>query len=186
LPEHRTVVGLHGSHAPATQNGKAPPQAVAVPQWPVASHVCTPLLEHWVAPGAQTPPHALPVHTKGHATGLPHVPPAHVSRPLPEHWKVPFAHETAHAPAVQTGMAPEQAAPAVVHCPVMSQLCGCWPLHWTAFGVQTPVHVPPMHAYGHDAPVPCQLPSWQVCGSWPMHSVAPGPQTPTHAPETHV
>jgi hypothetical protein len=40
-------------HAPLTQADAA--QGTAAPYSPLELHVCTPLLEHWVAPGAHTP-----------------------------------------------------------------------------------------------------------------------------------
>jgi len=44
-------------HAPATH--VEPLHVTAVPHVPLDWHVCTPLPEHWVAPGVQTPPQAL-------------------------------------------------------------------------------------------------------------------------------
>jgi hypothetical protein len=48
-PEHCPAV-----HAPLAQ-------AWVVPQFPVASHVCTPVPMHWTAPGAHEPWHEAPV-----------------------------------------------------------------------------------------------------------------------------
>ena len=67
---------------------------------PVAVHVSTPLPEHCVDPGAQTPVHTPATHDwLTHATGALHVPfDPHVSTPLPEHWVAPGAQTPVHAP----------------------------------------------------------------------------------------
>jgi hypothetical protein len=49
--------------------------ARGVLQYPVELQVCTPLPEHWVAPGVHTPEHWPLVHTYVHDTGLLQVPP---------------------------------------------------------------------------------------------------------------
>jgi hypothetical protein len=52
-----------------------PAQSFAVPQVPVASQVWTPLPEHFVSPGLQTPTHAPWTHAWAvQAFAAPHVP----------------------------------------------------------------------------------------------------------------
>jgi hypothetical protein len=64
LLAHCLAPGEHATHAPLRHTGVEPPHAVALPQLPVASHVCTSVpSEHCVAPGLQTPAHAEPVQT---------------------------------------------------------------------------------------------------------------------------
>jgi hypothetical protein len=60
---------------------------------PLAPHVCTPLPEHWVAPGVHEPEHApLTQAELEQAAAVPHCPEAsQVSTPLPEHRAVPGA-----------------------------------------------------------------------------------------------
>ena len=131
-------------------------QPAKLPHWPFAPQVCTPLLEHWVAPGV---------------------------------------HAEAQAPAVHTLA---QGAPVFCQVPLASHVCGCWPLHCSAPGVQTPVHVaaaepaspedwPPLQTYGHVAPCACHAPvESHVCGSLLLQRVRPGLHAPEHAPATHV
>jgi hypothetical protein len=66
----------------------------------------------------------------------------HVSTPLPEHCVAPFVHEPWHVPLLHTN---GHAEPVFCQVPVLSQVCGCWPLHCTAFGVQTPEQIPALH-----------------------------------------
>src|ERR1017187_6390234 len=47
--------------APLAQNGVVPLHATAVPHWPFAPHVCTPLPEHSVALSVQPPPSLPPL-----------------------------------------------------------------------------------------------------------------------------
>ena len=84
-------------HAPVTQAELV--QAEAVPHVPLAEQVCTPLLEHCVDPGTQTPVQLPLAHANVHAEALPHCPVAlHVCTPLPEHCTAPGVHTPVHAP----------------------------------------------------------------------------------------
>jgi hypothetical protein len=47
-------LGGLAAHAPLAQNGVLEVQETALPHWPHASHVCTPLPEHCVAFGVHT------------------------------------------------------------------------------------------------------------------------------------
>jgi hypothetical protein len=80
-------------------------QATALPHWPMMSQVCTPLPEHLVAPGTQTPWHdavvLLGTQPKGQSEGGPQVPFAEqVSTP----WVRPPSSPVAHClvPGAQT------------------------------------------------------------------------------------
>jgi hypothetical protein len=79
-------------HAPPSHIPLA--HCTAVPQVPVTEQVSTPLLEHWVEPGAHTPVHAPETQawlTQG--TGVPQLAVAsHVCAPLPEHCVAPGTH----------------------------------------------------------------------------------------------
>ncbi len=68
--EHIVEPGLHTPvHALPTQAW--PAQFTGLPHCPVESHVCRPLPEHCLLPGAQTPPQLVPTHTYGQVTELP-------------------------------------------------------------------------------------------------------------------
>jgi hypothetical protein len=80
-----------------------------------------------------------------------------------------------------------QAEPELCQAPVLSQVCGCWPLHRVAPGVHTPVHEPDTHAWLVHADAvphcPCELQVWTPL---PEHLTAPGVHTPEQAPEMHA
>ena len=73
------------------------------------------------------------------------------------HFFAPGVQAPVHAPvaAAQTNM---QAEPESFHDPVLSQICGCRPLHFFASGLQTPLQLPPLHTLGQAAPLSFQLP----------------------------
>jgi len=143
------VPGVHAAHAPLTQNGVLPVHADELDHCPVASHVCTLVPEHWVAPGVHTPVHAPSLHTYGHAIGLPQRPPLHICTPLPEHCvsfvvhalveHAPALHVTAHA-----GVTPPSSSGVFCQVPVALHVCGWLPLHCVAPGVHTPEQLPPL------------------------------------------
>jgi hypothetical protein len=67
---HIVVPGVHiPVHPPLTQAMLL--HATGVPHWPEVLHVCTPLPEHCLAPGLQTPPQLVPTHAYWHAMGFP-------------------------------------------------------------------------------------------------------------------
>ena len=73
-------------------------------------------------------------------------------------------HTPAHAPLgpLQTK---GQEVPLFTHCAPLLQVCGWSPLHFTAFGVQTPVQAPVLQRKGQAVPMFCQVPvASQVCG----------------------
>jgi hypothetical protein len=73
-------------------------------------------------------------------------------------------HTPAHAPVVAL-QTKGQAAPPFTHCALLLQVCGWSPLHFTAFGVQTPVQAPALQRKGQAAAIFCQVPvASQVCG----------------------
>jgi hypothetical protein len=77
-----------------------------------------------------------------------------------------------------------QAAPVFCQVPVLSQVCGCCPVHCLFPGVQVPLQVPvvPLQTLGQAVPVFCQAPVVsQVCGCWPLHCLSPGVQAPVQA-----
>jgi hypothetical protein len=167
--------------------------ATAVPQLPVASHVCTPLVvvEHCVAPGVQTPVQApLAQAWLLQGAAVPHDPLAlHVWTASPEHCVAPGLQAT-HAPPRHTG-APLEHASAAPHWPEELQVCTPPPdppsaPHWVDPGVQTPVHAPPLHTYWQLDAGP-QVPfAVHVSTPFPAHWVAPTEQADTHAPAVHT
>ncbi len=182
---HCVAPGVHIAHAPLTHTAVDPVHARAVPQLPVASHVCTPLLEHCVAPGLHTPeqhaamPPSQPVvaHTYGQLWRLPQAPAVQVSTPLFEHCAEPVVQPVVQTPLVHVFA---HGIPLFCHVPVASHVCGCWPLHCIADGVQTPVHVavpwppsapasdaePPTQTYGQVVLPPCHWPLMShACGT---------------------
>ena len=92
-----------------------------VDQFPVASHVSTPLFTHCLLPTAQTPwqdavlplsTHVLFVHGE---SVVPHWPlPPQVCTALPEHCDVPGEHAPVHTPPLQVPAVQPEVAP---HCP---------------------------------------------------------------------
>jgi hypothetical protein len=164
-------------------------QATAAPQFPVASHVATPLPEHWVAPGTQTPPHAPLAHAKGQALGALHVPlEVHVSSPLPEHCVALGAHCPLHAPATHVWFVHAVVPP---HWPFEPQVWTPLPEQRVAPGAHTPPQAPFTQAYVHALGAP-NVPAVQV--STPLapaspvgaHVVDPGEHTPWHDAEPPV
>ncbi len=91
------------------------------PKLPSDWHVCTPLPEHWVAAGTQTPVHLPLTHAELlQATAVPQVPlELQVCTPLPEHRVVPGVHEPVHDPFTQAWL--EHAA-AFCQVPVLLQV----------------------------------------------------------------
>jgi hypothetical protein len=175
---HETWFVVPGAHEPV----HAPPmhvsfmQSTAVPHWPHASHVCTPLLValHCLAPG---------VHTG--ALGQEHGPQpqdgVHVCVPYVLHACVAFA---AHAPC----------PPHVPSChtPLALHVCVLVPQfpHATGFlspGLHMPVHPPPLQTYEHEVPLLSQVPpSLHFCGCMLLHCPAPGLHDPAHVPPLHT
>ena len=73
--EQVVVVGVHDpEHAPLTHAWFE--HATALPHWPSAPQVWTPLPEQVVDPGTHTPPQAPFTHANEHALAGPHVPEA--------------------------------------------------------------------------------------------------------------
>jgi hypothetical protein len=90
---------------------------------------------------------------------------------LPEHCVAPGVQDPeTHAPLLQT---PAHAAPLFCQVPVLSQVCGCDPVHWVAPGVQLPVQVPLWQTYAHVDPVfphvPVLLHVWGCSGLEVLH-----------------
>lgn len=72
-----------------------------------------------------------------------------------------------HADETQ-GVLPPQA-------PLEEHVSTLLPVHRVAFGVHTPVQLPPTHAWFEHAEPFCQTPpESQVCGVCPLHCLAPG------------
>lgn len=92
-----------------------------MPQLPAALHVWTPLPEHWVLPGAQTPVH--PPATQAwlpQSIGAPQAPvPSQTSTAFPAHWVAPAMQGP--AASAETSLGPSSvwssAAPTVVSAP---------------------------------------------------------------------
>jgi hypothetical protein len=155
--------------------------ATAGLQFPVASQVCTPLLEleHCTEPGMHTPLHVpmpgLLMHAwLVHATGVPHIPPVlHDCTLLPEHWEVPGMHTPVHTPFMHTEFVQFTVAP---HVPLAVQV---WtpavPEHCFWVGAHTPVQTPETHVWfthADGAPhVPDGLQVWTLLFE---HCVVPG------------
>ncbi len=76
----------------------------ALPNCPEELHVCRPLPEHCVVPGAHDPVHAPALHTFGHTDPLfCQVPlPSHVCGCRPLHCTAPGEHDPLQAPAEHT------------------------------------------------------------------------------------
>jgi hypothetical protein len=116
---HATGLVCPGAHVPT----HVPPthvwfaHAMGAPQWPVPSHVSTPLPEHSVAPAmGHAPEHCPAVHAPLlHGDGAlhavhPSVPSAHVWTPVPSHCVAPAVHAPVH------GAASGPAAPSGTTC----------------------------------------------------------------------
>jgi hypothetical protein len=96
-------------HAPATHVWSL--QAMAAPQWPVPSQVCTPLPEHCVAPAGLHGPthwpamHAPLVHGEAALQAVqPSTPATQVCTLLPEHCVAPPLHASTHAASGPAGL----------------------------------------------------------------------------------
>jgi hypothetical protein len=89
--------------------------------WPVASHVCSVVPEHWVAPGLQTPLHFPAVQTKGQGWPSTHLPAWQVCGVRLLHCALPSEHEPAHSPCEHTY---GHAAPLFDQAPSALQICG--------------------------------------------------------------
>jgi hypothetical protein len=157
-----------------------PLHADGLPHWPLESHDSTPLPEHIVCPGAQTPVHAPETHVwLVHGCGVPHMPLTHDCTPLPEHCFWPAEQGPVQAP-------PEHFSPlghaASVHCPPEVHVCTPVPAvsHWVAPGSHTP-HLAPEQteaSQGAAAPQPPVESHVSTPPPFGAHWVVPGAQTP--------
>ncbi len=132
-------------------------QVAGAPQFPVASHVETPLrappsaaIAHSVVPGTHTPWQEAAPPLCAHApftqaTAAPQAPPEeHVCSPLPEHCVDPGVQEPVHTPPAQTELSQATGEPSV---PVELQVSTPLPEeHCVDPGVQLPVQAPPTQA----------------------------------------
>ena len=112
-------------HAPLTQAEFT--HAVAPPHCPLTLQVCTPLFEHCVAPGEQTPAHTPPTQAWFvHALPFCQVPElSHVCGVWPLHCIEPGLHVPEQRPPLQTLA---QTVPST-HCPLGPHVWGTRLLH---------------------------------------------------------
>jgi hypothetical protein len=93
---------------------------------------------HRVAPGLQTPPHALAMQALAHAVGGPHCPVWSQLSTVVElvHWVAPGLQTPPQAPLAHALGQGE-----LCHAPALEQVCSVTASeHCVAPGVQTPVH----------------------------------------------
>jgi hypothetical protein len=196
---HIVVPGTHTPPqvppAAPTVPTQASAHAVAVPHWPVMSHVaiCVSLV-HVVVPGTHTPPQlvptvpTVPTHASVHVVAVPHWPVMpHVSTCVSlVHFVVPGTHTPPQFPPsvpTQTFVhaVDEPHWPVMLH--VSTLVLPAEPsaaTHWVLPGLHVPAHAPLTHAWFVQGVAAPHVPFEHVwMAEVPEHCVA----LPVHAPE---
>jgi hypothetical protein len=79
------------------------------------------------------------------------------------------------------------AEPLLSQAPVLSQVCGCWPLHWALPGAQEPAQTPLTHAWLVQATGLPHAPAvLHVSVLLPEHCTLPGVHDPVQPPDTQA